>query len=119
MEIPLPLLLEGDPALLEQVVLDVPPDGVALEVEVDVHVLAEARGVVVAVGLCVAEGLEDGVGLQEDVLDPLDLALPRHVGHRSDVPHDDLGGLRLAGTRLACKKFLNKLGCRVQEGQKS
>jgi len=41
--------------LLEQVVVDVSADRVALEVEVDVHVFAEATRVVVSVGLGVAE----------------------------------------------------------------
>ena len=43
-------------------------DRVALEVEVDVHVLAEATRVVVSVGLGVAESLQNAVGLQQNVL---------------------------------------------------
>ena len=57
-----------------------------LEVKVDVHVLSEPGRVVVPVGLGVAERLEDVVGLQQHVLRPLDLRLPRHVGHGRDVP---------------------------------
>ena len=43
-------------------------DRVALEVEVDVHVLAEATRVVVSVCLGVAESLQNAVGLQQNVL---------------------------------------------------
>lgn len=54
--------------LLEQVVVDVAAYRVALEVEVDVHVLAEATRVVVTVRLRVSERLQDAVRLQQDVL---------------------------------------------------
>ena len=47
--------------LFKQVVVDVSADRVALEVEVDVHVLAEATRVVVAVRLRVAERFQDAV----------------------------------------------------------
>lgn len=61
-------LLHNDPRLFQQVVVDVAANGVAFEVEVDVHVLAESRRVVVAIRFSVAKRLQNGVRLQQHVL---------------------------------------------------
>jgi hypothetical protein len=86
-------------ALLQQVLRDLASHRAADAVELDFHVLAEARGVVVSDGLGVAESLQDGVGLEKfhfDLLCPLTAAR-----NARDVRHKNLGRLRFAGTGLA------------------
>ena len=56
--------------LFEKVVVDMTPNRVTLEVEVDVHVLPEPARVIVAVRLCITERLQDAVRLKENILDP-------------------------------------------------
>lgn len=68
MKVSFSLLLEDDPTFLQQVVFNVSSDWVALKVKVDVHVLSEARRVVIAVGLGIAECLQHGVRLKQHVL---------------------------------------------------
>ena len=81
MEVSLALLLLDHPGLLQEVVVDVTTDRVALEVEVDVHVLPEPRGVVVAVSLGIPKCLQNIVGLEENVFDSFNLVLLGHVGY--------------------------------------
>jgi len=90
-----------DAGLLEEVRLDLRARDGGLAVEVDVDPLAEARRVVVAHRLGVAEGLQHGVGHHDLLLDGGGarggLALARGGEDLQDV----LGALRLAGARLA------------------
>ena len=58
-----------------------PPEAIELELEV----LAEAGGVVVAERLSVAEGLKDGVGLEEDLLHGVNGRLAAGRRHGCDV----------------------------------
>lgn len=69
MEVPLAGLLLHHARLLEQIVGDDATHGIRLIVELDVHVLSEAAGVVVAVRLCVAEGFQNCIALDQNVLD--------------------------------------------------
>ena len=59
----------------------------------------KATGVVVPQCLCVPKGLQQWVGLEDDVLDVLHmLAATRHLGQ---VVHDELGRHSLTGSRLS------------------
>lgn len=59
----------------------------------------EATGVVVSVCAGISKGLEDGVGLEELVLDPVNILL-LVAGDHGNVLHNLLGGLSLSSTTL-------------------
>lgn len=63
-------------------------------------VLPEATGVVVADGPRVSERLEDGVRLQNLLLDRAQLGRPGLAAQDGEVLHDDLASLGLPRTRL-------------------
>ena len=46
------------------------PDRVTFEIEVNVHVLAKAAGVVVSLCLGITKRLQDAIGLEENVFNP-------------------------------------------------
>lgn len=71
------------------------------KVECNVHVFAEAAGVVIAVGLGVAECLEDRVTLQQFVLDPLHLTSV--LGDFCDELENLLRRFGLARAGLPCQ----------------
>ena len=90
MEVSLSLLLLDHPRLLQEVVVDVTSNGVALEVEVDVHVLPEPGRVVVPVGLSIAECLENIIGGQEHFFHPLYLVLLSHICNLNMERHENV-----------------------------
>ena len=95
MEVPLTYMLLENPRLLQQVAVDVSTNRIPLEIEVDVHVLAKAAGVVVAIGAGIAKGFEHTGGLEEHILHPLHLSPLAWVGDSSNVLHDVLAGFCL------------------------
>lgn len=62
------LLLIDHPRFLEEVISHVAANGVSLEIEIDVHVLAETRRVIISVCLGVAKCLQYWIRLNENVL---------------------------------------------------
>ena len=67
MVIPLAVLLVHDPRLFEQVLRNLAVDDLVRAAEVQVHVLAEPRGVVVPHGLGVAKRLHDRAGVEQQL----------------------------------------------------
>ena len=96
----LALALEGHARLLEQVLLRRRAEHLALLAHRDLDELAEARRVVVARRLRVAEGLEHRVGLQDDGGEVVELVAALLRAERQ-VAHQVLVGLGLARARLA------------------
>jgi hypothetical protein len=71
-------------------------DRSTISLKLDLHVLTEARRVIISEGGGVTEGLQNWVGQQQKLLDTIDLrGAGRHLG---DVSHNNLGGLGLSGT---------------------
>lgn len=66
MKVSLPRLLFHNPGLLQEVILDVAPRGIPLEVKIDVHVFPESTRVVVPICLGVSECFHDLIGPNQD-----------------------------------------------------
>jgi len=92
------LLLLNDTNLLQEVVANLSTHWVTAEVELDLKVLSEATRVVIAEGLGISKGLQQGVRLENLLLDL------HHTGglgaYCRDVLHDLLGVLCLASPTL-------------------
>jgi len=65
--------------------------------------LSETTGVVVAESLGVTKGLENGVGLENLVLQLINRAHGPGAANCGQEPHDMLAALSLSSTRLAAK----------------
>lgn len=100
MEIPLSRLLLDDPRLLQQVVQDDATHRICLEIEFDVHELAKSAGIVVPVGFGVSKRLQNGIALQQHILDSFNFIVTLLVRDCGNVLHDNLGGLRFPRSRL-------------------
>lgn len=65
MESPLILGLTGGPRLFKEVGFNVGTNNVSRHVKIDTNEFTKSRGVIVLDSLCVAEGLQYRVGLQQ------------------------------------------------------
>ena len=107
MEVSLALLLVHHSALLQKIALDRSSAHVITVAEMHLDPFSKARGVVVPHGLGVAEGFQNGIGLQNFLLQRRigsgDLRftaslLPPYLGYESQTL---LGRFGFAGSRLA------------------
>ena len=85
-EIVISSLLMNYSGFLQKVIVDVASHGVPFKVKVDIHVLAKSRRVVVAVGFSVAKGFQNVIGLQQNILGPLNFFLAGHICYCCYVP---------------------------------
>lgn len=88
--------LRNKPGFLEQILFYFGALDGTLLVEVDVDVLAEAARVVVANGFRIAKRLQNRIGLENLLFDPIVL-----TGYGSQELQNELGTLRLACARFS------------------
>jgi hypothetical protein len=67
MEVALARLLDNDTRFLQQIVVDVSANGIAFEIKVNVHVLAEPGRIVVAIRFGIAKRFQNCVRLKKNV----------------------------------------------------
>jgi hypothetical protein len=77
-------------------VVDLATNGVSQTIELDLEILSETGRVVVSEGLGVTKGLQQWVGLKDNVLDVSDLL--RVTRDSGNVLHNQLGSLGLTGS---------------------
>lgn len=70
MEVSFPGLLVNDSRFFEQVISDISTNRISLKVEIYIHVFSKSRWIVIPLGLCIAESFQDGIWLDQDILNP-------------------------------------------------
>ena len=96
MEAPLVRLLINDSGFLQQIILDLSPDGVSFIIKLDVHVLPESGTVVIPTRPGISKCFQDAIWLNEDVLDSLHFLVAILIRHSRDVAHNNFGGFSLS-----------------------
>ena len=63
---------EACPNLFQKVIKYMSTHWIAFKIKVNIHVLSKSTGVVISVGSCIAKTLQNCIGLQENVLCPVE-----------------------------------------------
>lgn len=98
MKIAFARLLLNDPWFLQQVVGDDTANWIALVVKLDVHIFAEAAGIIVAICFRIAKCLQNRIALDQYIFDAFDFVLATGICDRRYVFHDDFRCFRFAST---------------------